>query len=378
MAFEQGPIRPPSEARSLLLRVTRNCPWNRCAFCPVYKGKKFSRRKEEEIIGDIDAVARGLDAAVELSRSMGCGGEVTAPVVQALVQSPGVAEAEAAAGVWLYHGEGSVFLQDSDALVIPAAAIIRVLRHLRETLPMITRVTCYSRSATLAKKGAGALKQIREAGLDRVHAGLESGSKNVLELIQKGATPETHVRAGRAAMDAGLELSEYVMPGIGGKEFSREHAVESARVISEISPDFTRLRSLGIRGRTPIRNMVDKGEIEVLDDDGMVKEIRLLIENLAGARTMLVSDHILNLLGNLEGRLPGDQAKLLAIIDAYLELPRKEKDIFRLGRRACVFNSTDDLRNPGRRRIAEGIYEEAQSSGMTIDEMCREMLSRMI
>ena len=378
MAFEQGPIRPPSEARSLLLRVTRNCPWNRCVFCPVYKGKKFSKRKEEEIIEDIDDVARGLDTAGELSFQMGCGGEITAAVAQAFVQSPDTTEAEAAAGVWLYHGEGSVFLQDSDALVIPAAAIIRILRHLREKLPMIKRVTCYSRSATLSKRGADTLKEIREAGLDRVHAGMESGSKKVLELIQKGATPEIHVRAGRAVMEAGLELSEYIMPGIGGKALSREHAVESARVISEISPDFTRLRSLGIRGRTPIGQMVEKGELEVLDDDGMVKEIRLLIENLGNARTMLVSDHILNLLGNIEGRLPGDQAELLAIIDAYLELPQKEKDIYRLGRRACVFNSTDDLRNPGRRRIAEGIYDEAQSSGMTIDEMCREMLSRMI
>ena len=378
MPFEQGPIRPPSEAESLFLRVTRNCPWNRCVFCPVYKGRRFSRRSDEEILADIGELAGGVARAKDLSLRMGEGGVVTRAVAVAVLGDPATSPAEACAAAWLYQGEGSIFLQDSDALVIPAASIVRILETLKTRLPGITRITCYSRSATLSKKGAAALKRIREAGLDRVHVGMESGSDRVLELVKKGATAKLHVEGGRAAVEAGLELSEYVMPGLGGKDLSERHARESARVIREISPHFVRLRSLGMRKGAPLLTMAERGEFKAMGDDDMVREIRSFIVQLEDARTMLVSDHILNLMGDLEGRLPGDAPALLETIDSYLGLPERERDIYRVGRRLGLFHSVRDLGDPERRRMAERLYLEAAGEPGAVDALCSRLLSRMI
>jgi len=378
MPFEQGPIRPPSEAESLLLRLTRNCPWNRCTFCPVYKGRKFSKRSLEDIISDIDDVAEGADRVRDISWRMGCGGEVDHAVACAVLDHARTNPATAAAAAWLYHGKGSVFLQDSDALVLPDESLIRILEHLRRALPGVKRVTCYSRSATLARRKPGRLADIRRAGLARVHVGMESGSDEVLKLARKGATSRLHIRGGLAALEAGLELSEYVMPGLGGEALSRDHALESARVITAISPHFTRLRSLGIRRGTPLRSLSERGRFSPLDDDALVAEIRLFVEHLEEARTMLVSDHILNLLGNLEGRLPEGRAGLLAILDAYLDLSDDERGLFRLGRRAGLFHSTADLLNPGMRRAAEDLSRRARDMGRSVDEICTELLERMI
>jgi uncharacterized Fe-S cluster-containing MiaB family protein len=378
MPFEQGPIRPPSEAQSLLLRLTRNCPWNRCVFCPVYKKKKFSKRSEQDILDDIDEAAEGVHRAKELSWQAGLAGEITRTIAARLLGDPETTAATAAAAVWLLHGKGSVFLQDSDALVLPNDVVVRILRHLKEKLPGITRVTCYSRSATLSRKSVEALTNIREAGLDRVHVGLESGSRAVLELVRKGATPEMHVKGGRNVLEAGLELSEYVMPGLGGTDLSREHAVESARVIAEISPHFTRLRSLGVRRDTPLEEMISRGEFAVPDDDSIMREIRLMVERLEGARTTIVSDHILNLMGDLEGTLPGDAGRLLGTIDAYLDLPARERSIYRLGRRAGIFDSTKDLDSPAMYAAAERLYREVAGARESVDEVCRELLGRMI
>jgi hypothetical protein len=378
MPFEQGPIRPPSEAESLLLRLTRNCPWNRCTFCPVYKGRKFSKRPVDDILSDIDEVAGGAERVRELSWRMGCGGEVTRSVAAAVLESAGTGPAEAAAALWLYHGRGSVFLQDSDALVLPHESLIRILEHLRSALPGVKRVTCYSRSATLARRKPGKLTEIRMAGLDRVHVGMESGSDRVLELARKGATSRLHIEGGLAALQAGLELSEYVMPGLGGEALSREHALESARVITAISPHFTRLRSLGIRRGTPLRLMAEGGRFSPLDDDALVAEIRLLVEHLEGAHTRLVSDHILNLLGELEGRLPEELPALLGILDAYLDLPDHERELFRLGRRAGLLHSTSDLGRPGLRSAVEQLSRQVGDMGRSVGDICAELLEKMI
>lgn len=378
MAFEQGPIRPPSEAESLLLRLTRNCPWNRCTFCPVYKGKKFSKRTQEAILADIDEVAEGVERAKEFSWRAGDGGKITRSVATAILNDHDTPPAAAAAVVWLYYGNGSVFLQDSDALVLPDRTLVKILTHLRKTLPGISRVTCYSRSATLSRKKVESLNEIKQAGLDRVHVGMESGSRKVLDLIRKGATPTMHIKGGVAALEAGLELSEYVMPGLGGRSLSREHAVESAGVITEISPHFTRLRSLGIRRGTPIREMVQKKEFTPPGDDMIIREIKTFVENLKDAKTMLVSDHILNLLGDLEGKLPEQHSMLLKIIDRYLELPQREKDIYRLGRRSGFFGSSGDLEKPELYRMAENIYEEAMETESSVDEICSRLIAQMI
>ena len=252
LQFEQGPIRPPNEAQSLLLRFTRNCPWNQCMFCPVYKERPFSLRTVAEIKADI-AVARDIaDEIRGVSQQLGCKGAFTDAVIGTVLSNPANSSSYRSVAVWMYYRTGACFLQDADNLIMRTDDMVEVLTFLRRTFPEIKRVTTYSRSRTVTRKPADALKRIREAGLDRVHIGLESGSDAVLKLMKKGVTAEQHVEAGRRLIEAGMEVSEYVMPGLGGQALWREHAVETARVLNRINPHFIRLRSLRVPARVPL------------------------------------------------------------------------------------------------------------------------------
>ena len=252
MTFEQGPIRPPSEAGSLLLRFTRNCPWNQCTFCPVYKGQKFSRRSLEEIRRDIDAVHNILDDLGKVSLSLGQSGRINQQVLNKVLTSPSHGSHYRYVAMWAFSGTGRAFIQDANSLMLPTEVLTEALRYLRMRIPQIRRVTSYARSSTLARKSGEDLTAIREAGLDRIHVGLESGSDHVLAFVKKGTTSDQQIAAGRKVIEAGMTLSEYIMPGLGGKEWSREHALETARVINAINPHFIRLRSLRIPPRTPL------------------------------------------------------------------------------------------------------------------------------
>jgi len=378
MPFEQGPIRPPNEAYSLLIRITRNCSWNRCVFCPVYKGEKFSRRSESEILNDIQELSEAIEWVKEFSWRTGEGGKVTRNVIEKIITTDFVTEAKLAAATWLYYGSGTVFLQDSDALILPQKQIIKILEELRRRIPGITRVTCYTRSCTLMRKGSKALEEIKMAGLDRVHVGLESGSAKVLELVKKGETPQTHIEGGRAAIESGLELSEYVMPGLGGVQFSKEHAIQTARVVKEISPHFLRLRSLGIRRGSPLFEMVKKNQFHPLHDDEVVREIRTLLENLSGTKTVIVSDHILNLLGDIEGKLPDDLNTMIVRIDSYLGMEKSLREIYRVGRRLGIFQTLSDINDPGKREIAETITSQAKLKHGGIDSFCARLIEKYI
>ncbi len=343
MSFEQGPIRPPNEARSLLLRLTRNCPWNQCLFCPVYKGRKFSLRTVEEIKKDIQT-ARDIAADIKaLSWQLGGAGRVDDRVISEVFGKGGYSEAYRSMAVWLYYGTGACFLQDADNLVMKTRDLVEVLRFLRETFPEITRVTTYSRSRTVVRKSLDSLKQIRAAGLDRIHIGLESGYDPLLKLMRKGVKSAQHVEAGQNVVKAGLELSEYVMPGLGGQEMWQEHALETARVLNRINPHFIRLRSLRVPDRVPLYELLKKGTFTPQTDDMLAEEIKLFVETLEGITSTLTSDHIMNLLEEVSGKLPEDKQKMLSVIETYQELPETKRLIYRLGRRGGAYRSTDDL-----------------------------------
>ncbi len=331
--FEQGPIRPPSEAGSLLLRFTRNCPWNRCTFCPVYKGRRFSRRSLEEIKGDIDTAAEICQELRAFSSTLGYGGTITRKVLEDVFTSARFNDFYRQAAVWLYMGKGSVFIQDANSFVLPAPVLAEAIRHLKRKIPGVERITSYARSSTLAKMSVAELGEIREAGLDRIHIGMESGSDRVLKLVQKGVSAKHQIEAGRKVIEAGMELSEYFMPGLGGKALSEDNARESARVLNEINPHFIRLRTLRIPPRVPLFNDLRAGRFEKLSDDETVEEIRLFISCLDGISSRLISDHIMNLLEQVEGAFPEGKEAMLAVIDRYLALPPEEKLLFRLGRR---------------------------------------------
>lgn len=345
--FEQGPIRPPSEARSLLIRPTRNCPWNKCAFCHTYRDTRFQLRPVEEIKKDIDAIRDMADAIGEISWKLGQGGKVNDAVVSHVFGDDSLFnDAFRHVAAWLYFGAQTAFLQDADTLIMKTDDLLEVLRYLKGKFPHISRITSYCRSKTARHKSVEDLRRIREAGLVRIHVGLESGSDPVLKFIRKGATAADHIEGGQHLVAAGISLCEYVMPGLGGQLWSREHAVETARVLNEINPDHIRLRTLSVRRGTALYEMMQRGEFQPIGDEEILKEIRLLMEHLDGIESRIVSDHILNLLEELEGKLPEDKEKLLGIIDRYFAMAEEDRLIFRLGRRRGLYRSLDDLSEP--------------------------------
>ncbi|OGP57250.1 MAG: coproporphyrinogen III oxidase [Deltaproteobacteria bacterium RBG_13_61_14] len=377
--FEQGPIRPPSEAYSLLLRVTRNCPWNRCAFCPVYKPAKFSRRSREEVLADIQAMRLWLDEIKARSWQLGAAGDLSLPTLAAVERRDPENPYLRALLLFLLGGAETVFLQDADSLVIPTDNLVAILQSLRETFPTIQRITSYARAQTLSRRTKEELTEIRKAGLNRIHVGLESGSDRVLEKMSKGVTAERQIRAGRNVKAAGMELSEYVMPGLGGRELWQEHALETARVLNAIAPDFIRLRSLAVPPGAPLFAMVEAGEFQPPNDLEIARELRLFLESLEGITSRIVSDHILNLFPEIEGRLPEDQPRLLALLDRFLRLGESEQMVYILGRRLGLMDSLDDReREPARGRVLELLARLQAKTHDDLDRVIREVMTRFI
>jgi radical SAM superfamily enzyme len=290
--YEQGVIRPPSEASSLLIRVTRNCPWNQCLFCPAYKGVKFSKRTGEEVKKDIDSMANELRD---------------------------------------YPGVKTAFLQDADSLILPADDLIAILDHLKERFPKIDRITTYARARTLSHKSVDDLRRLKQAGLTRIHTGMESGSTRVLKMIKKGITPEEVVTGGRHVMEAVIELSEYIMPGIGGRTMSEEHATETARLLNLIRPHFIRVRTFAMHPQSPMQKMVREGTFVPLTEDEIVAEIRLLINHLDNMHSYFsCNDFSLNLLMQVDGFLDEKKEDMLKELDAFLSMTKRQRQVYTL------------------------------------------------
>ena len=219
---------------------------------------------------------------------------------------------------------------------------------------------------------------LREAGLTRIHVGLESGSNLVLKMVRKGASKDIHVQAGLKVKEAGMELSEYIMPGLGGRGLSEEHAVESADALNKINPDFIRLRPLAFLVRAPLYEFVTSGQFDICNDVEIVKELHTFILNLEGISSYLVSDHILNLFADLKGKLPEAQEDLLAITQRFLDLSEEEQMLYRFGRRLGAFTSLDDLNDTPRRTRVSQIMTENNVNSQNIDSMIDQMMQRFI
>jgi histone acetyltransferase (RNA polymerase elongator complex component) len=355
--FEQGPIRPPSEAGSLLVRTTRNCPWNRCAFCHTYRQERFSLRPVEEIKEDILRMAEIAEEIRSLSRRCGEEGRIGEGTKRRIFSGEVNGGCRSVAA-WLDGGGESVFLQDADALIMKTEDLAEVVAFIRKTFPSIRRITTYARSKTASRKTAEELKRLREAGLSRIHVGMESGFDALLQFVRKGVTAEEQVEGGRKIREAGISLCEYVMPGLGGRDWSREHALATADALNRIDPDHIRLRTLQAVPGTELARKIKEGEFQPLDDESILREIRLLIESLEGIGSEIVSDHILNLLEEVQGKLPGDRERLLGVIDRFFSLPPEERMIFRLGRRMGVYRRLDDLSDGVWRTRFQDILDE--------------------
>jgi radical SAM superfamily enzyme YgiQ (UPF0313 family) len=203
-----------------------------------------------------------------------------------------------------------------NTIAMPTEDLSAVCRFAGEKFPGLQRITVYGSSQFVARKGAGGLKSLKEAGLTRIHVGLESGDDEILKKVKKGTTASEQIVAGRMAMEAGIELSEYVILGLGGAERTRAHALATAEAINAIEPDFVRLRTLVPKINTLLLHEVEKGRFRLLSPHQLLCETRLLLENIA-CRTFLASDHYTNYL-NLSGRLPEDKERLLVEIDRAL------------------------------------------------------------
>jgi radical SAM superfamily enzyme YgiQ (UPF0313 family) len=361
--LELGPIRPPSEAQSLLLRVTRNCPWNHCEFCHTYKGERFSFRTVEAIKQDIDRVKDIYEQIRNSSWALGYGGEITREVLgQIHRQSARYDHGWQNVIGWLYSGGTQVFLQDANSVMVKTQDLVEILKYLKTQFPFINRITSYGRARTLAKKTVEELKELREAGLTRIHIGMETGYDPLLELMKKGVTAKEQVQAGRNVVASGISLCEYVMPGLGGTRWWREHAVETAKVLNQINPGFIRFRTLYVRQDMPLYKRVAKGEFERPPDDDIVREIRLFIETLEGIQSTLVSDHILNLLEEIQGKLPEEKESMLLIIDRYLALPDEARLRYRVGRRLGQYRRLEDLEDSALGRRIQKMIDEIRFS----------------
>lgn len=375
--FEQGPIRPPSEASSLLIRITRNCPWNRCTFCPVYKRRDFSLRPMEHVMEDITRVHHYV---LQIRACAAKSGKVYPADIQRLRSLDGKGDQDAlnAALQWASSGMRSIFLQDANSLIVKPERLIAILQHLKHCFPWVDRVTSYARSHTIARISDQNLQLMAAAGLSRIHIGMESGSDKVLTRIKKGVDKKTQVVAGKKVKQVGMELSEYIMPGLGGRALSTEHALESADALNQINPDFIRLRTLAIPNHVELYEEYQKGEFQKLNDVEIARELLVFLEALDGITSTVKSDHILNLFEDLEGQYPQDKEKLVGIIKKFLALDSTEQMLYQVGRRMGVFRGLSDMDNKTKRSHVENACTRAGIRQDNVEEAINELMKRFI
>jgi hypothetical protein len=291
---EQLIIRPPSEAGSALVRVTRGCAWNRCLFCgqyPFFGEPVFTARSVEDVRRDVELLAR------------------------------------------IYPGARTAFMGDADPMVVPLEDGVSIVRAIREAWPGLERLTCYARATTLWKKRLEGLKRLSAAGLDRVHVGLESGDLGTLRFHRKGQNPRVLIESGRWIKQAGIELSWYVLLGLGGLDRWQEHVDGTVRVINAVDPDFVRVRRLwlyrsGDQGRgpeCPLWAEIRAGRFEPQTAEGTVLELRRMLEEFEGISSFFTCDHANNYV-RVEGRLMEQRDAMLAVVDGFLSLPEAERE----------------------------------------------------
>ena len=325
--MELGPIRPPSEAESMMLRVTRGCHWNKCYFCDLYKQYKFSRRGIEEIEADLIEAA----ASPFSKRYTTC------------------------------------FLQDGDAFVLKTEYLVQILSAIHKYLPNIKNVTTYSRADSIARKSSNELKQLKEAGITHLYCGMETGSDTILSMINKGFDSEIVVEGGCKAKEVGFVLSEFTLFGIGGRELAEENAVETARVLNIIKPDYIRVHATGLKPSSQRWKYVTNKELTLQTEEEIVEEQKLLLQRLNTMNSYYMNEHIVNLLLEVRGNLQREKEKMLRIVDEYLDLPQAEKELFNIGRRLNIMFTLNDLQNKSKREQSLAGLNKIRSNNPKLD-----------
>ncbi|MHB8125773.1 MAG: radical SAM protein [Desulfitobacteriaceae bacterium] len=282
MFYEGAVYRPPSEAGSLILQITVGCRHNACTFCSMFKTKRF-RIKTYQEIEEILLTAQAH-----------------------------------------YPGAQRIFLADGDALTVDTSVLIRILDELYKRFPHLEKVGIYGSPKDIQLKSIKELKELKEHGLNIVYLGVESGSAEILKKVCKGVTPEEMITAGQKVMASGLLLSCTVIIGLGGKAYSQEHAVETAKVASAINPHYLAGLTLMVEPEAPIMRSIQRGELEILTPLECLSEIRTLVEHLKVTDCIFRCNHASNYLP-LKATLPGETASLLCVIDEVISSNQTER-----------------------------------------------------
>lgn len=272
MKYEGNIYRPPSEARSLILQVAVGCAHNKCTFCSMYKDKSFRVKSWEEIKEDID------EARV------------------------------------LYRDIRRIFLADGDALILPTDRLLQILQYIKLKFPECERVGIYAAPKDILLKSEDELKKLKENGLGIVYIGIESGDDEILRSIKKGVTSTEIIDAGKKLRTIGIPISVTLISGIGGRERTKEHAIESARVVSLINPDYVSFLTLMLEEDTPLYKDWQNDKFSLLNPKEALQEIRLFIENTDLKGSIFRANHASNYV-SLGGVLNKEKDSLLKEID---------------------------------------------------------------
>jgi len=272
MKYEGDIIRPPSEAYSLLLQVTVGCSHNQCTFCPSFKDKRFRIKSLEEIVEDLEYASRRVRHIDRL------------------------------------------FLCDGDALIIPQKRLLEILEAVQKHLPGVGRIGTYGNAKSILRKSVGELCELKAHGLGIVYLGIETGNEELLRKIRKGATYDQIVEAGRRVKEAGITLSATVLLGIGGIEKSAEHARDTARILTDIDPDFAGVLTVMLVPGTPLHDDAMAGTFVLPGTFELLNELRFMIEASRFSNCFFTANHASNYLP-IRARMPRDQEKVVRLID---------------------------------------------------------------
>lgn len=270
MEYEGIVIRPPSEAESLILQVTLGCSHNKCTFCPTYKGRRFRLKDLEIIKSEIDEVAP-------------------------------------------YGPFRKVFLADGDALIIPQTKLLAILEYLNKKIKGLRRVGIYGNAKSILRKSVEELRELKARKLGIIYLGVETGDEGLLQRVRKGVSYEQMVEAGRRVKEAGITLSVTVLLGLGGVELSSQHALATAKILSEIDPDFASALTLMVVPGTPLYAEMEAGLFKLPSPFQLIEELGIIIANSNFSQCYFTSNHASNYLP-IKARLPRDKEAVVNLI----------------------------------------------------------------
>ena len=265
-------IRPPSEANSIILQVTVGCSHNKCTFCVTYKGVRFGIKPKEVINKDIAFAARYCKR------------------------------------------QRRVFITDGDALILPQARLLGLLKRIQERLPWVTRVGLYGNAKSIKAKSLEDLITLREHGLGIVYMGLESGDDVTLKNVRKGVRSDSIIDMGRRVVDAGIKLSVTVLLGLAGQERSQIHAETTGRALSAMDPDYVGALSLMLLPNTPLGRDFSEGRFSLISPLGMLEELRAMIVHTNLSQGLFHANHASKYLP-IRAKFPKDKEDTIRLIE---------------------------------------------------------------